>query len=139
MITVNQSEEILLQIIDAFEGAGGSGKPRLLQVHLSWAETETDALAQVYEQWRSSALSGPVAQDIRLAEHFDVASQFVSPEELRRGVDISPDLSWHADNLARYEELGFDTLFLHNVGTNQEAFIDAFGEKVLPQLSVAGV
>ncbi len=139
MITVSQTEEVLREIVDAFVGGGGEGKPLMLQVHLSWAESESEALAQAHRQWRSNAMAGPVAQDIRLAEHFDLASQFVSPEDLRKGLDISPDLGWHADNLVRYEELGFDTLFIHNVGTNQEAFIDAFGEKVLPQLRVTGV
>ena len=30
--------------------------------------------------------------------------------------------------------LGFEEIFLHNVGTNQEEFIDAFAESVLPRL-----
>ena len=39
---------------------------------------------------------------------------------------------------AEYAELGFDKIYLHHVGQEQDAFIDAFGEKVLPQLRSAG-
>lgn len=139
LITVNQPEETLRRIVDAFEEKAGPDKPLMLQIHLSWSENEADALAEAHRQWRGNLLPGPVGQDLKLAEQFDMAAQFVGPEDMRTGVDISSDLSWHADNLARYEELGFDTLMCHNVGTNQEAFIDAFGEKVLPQLRVTGV
>ena len=33
------------RVLDAFRGGGGEGKPAYLQVHLSWAESEADALA----------------------------------------------------------------------------------------------
>lgn len=62
---------------------------------------------------------------------------FVRPDDMRESVDISSDLNWHADKLARYAQLGFTTVFCHNVGENQEAFIDVFGDKVLPQLRTA--
>jgi alkanesulfonate monooxygenase SsuD/methylene tetrahydromethanopterin reductase-like flavin-dependent oxidoreductase (luciferase family) len=139
LITVNQPEDALRRIVDAFAQKTGPGKPLMLQVHLGWSENEADALADAHRQWRGNLLPGPVGQELRLAEQFDLAAKFIGPEDMRGSVDISADLSWHVDNLARYEELGFDTLFCHNVGRNQEAFIDAFGEHVLPQLKVVGV
>ena len=56
---------------------------------------------------------------------------------MKQVVDISADLGAHAARLAEYAELGFDKIFLHHVGQDQDAFIDAFGEKVLPQLRSA--
>lgn len=38
------------------------------------------------------------------------------------------------ERLARCAELGVDAMFLDNVGRNQEAFIDAFGEAVVSSL-----
>jgi hypothetical protein len=47
---------------------------------------------------------------------------------------ISSDLG-PTDRLAQeYLDLGFDELYLHHVGQEQAAFIDAFGSEVLPQL-----
>jgi hypothetical protein len=39
-------------------------------------------------------------------------------------------VAWLREDL----ELGFERVFLHNVGRNQRAFIEEFGERVLPQL-----
>ena len=44
------------------------------------------------------------------------------------------DLGRHAAWLREDLELGFDELYLHHVGQEQEAFIDAFGAGVLPEL-----
>jgi hypothetical protein len=51
-------------------------------------------------------------------------------------VRVSADLGRHAAWLAEYVDLGFDQLYLHHVGQEQTAFLDAFGEHVLPQLDV---
>jgi hypothetical protein len=47
---------------------------------------------------------------------------------------ISSDLNQHVDWLGQFIELGFEELQLHQVGRNQNSFLEAFGTKVLPQL-----
>ncbi len=138
LITVNQPEDKLREIIDAFRQGGGEGKPLLLQIHVCWADDEDAAAEMALECWKGNMLPGPIAQDIRLAEHFDMAAGFVRKEDVGRSVDISSDPSWHAANLERYAGLGFSVLNLHQVGPNQEDFVDVFGDKVLPQLRAAG-
>jgi coenzyme F420-dependent glucose-6-phosphate dehydrogenase len=53
---------------------------------------------------------------------------------MREPVLISADPCWHAAGLQEYIELGFEELYLHQVGVNQREFIDAFGSAVLPKL-----
>ena len=53
---------------------------------------------------------------------------------MRESVWVSSDLDWHAERIAELAELGFDEIQLHQVGRDQRAFIDAFGERVLPAL-----
>ena len=43
-----------------------------------------------------------------------------------------PGWPLQAERLAHLASLGFDDLYLHHVGQQQEAFLDAFGEQVLP-------
>ena len=43
---------------------------------------------------------------------------------------VSSSLDQHVDWIARYIELGFEEIHLHNVNRNQEPFLDAFGTKV---------
>ena len=53
---------------------------------------------------------------------------------MRDTVLVSSDLARHVEVLQELAELGFDEIYLHHVGREQERFIDAFGEHVLPQL-----
>jgi predicted esterase len=39
--------------------------------------------------------------------------------------------------LQNFVDMGFDEIYLHNVGRDQAAFIATFGEKVLPRLKLS--
>ncbi|GGS78361.1 LLM class F420-dependent oxidoreductase [Planobispora rosea] len=134
LITVNAPTETLRQMVEAYRGAGGRGR-LALQVHLSWAEDDDKALAIAHDQWRSNTFRPPVCWDLDTAELFDVVSEDVPPSKVAEVVNVSSDLGWHAARLNEYAELGFEEIYLHHVGREQEAFIDAFGAKVLPQLA----
>jgi len=138
LITVNAPTETLRRMIGAYRDAGGRGAVAL-QVHLSWAEDLAEAEAIAHEQWRSNVFPPPACWDIDTAAVFDAASESVPLERVRQVVNVSADLGAHTARLAEYRELGFDKIFLHHVGQEQDAFIDAFGAKVLPQLRSAGV
>lgn len=134
LITVNQPADKLRRVLDAYRDAGGRG-PARLQIHLSWAPTDEEALAIAHDQWRNNVAGPPVSWDIETVEAFDVIGQTVTPEQMHQSVHISSDLGRHAEWLHDYLEQGWDELYLHFVGQHQSAFIDAFGEHVLPQLS----
>ncbi|MER5644278.1 TIGR03885 family FMN-dependent LLM class oxidoreductase [Streptosporangium sp. NPDC002524] len=134
LITVGGPVDRLREVIGAYRDAGGKGKVAL-QVHLSWAETDDEAMAIAHDQWRSNVFSPPVSWDLETAELFDVVSADVSPEKVAEAVNVSSDLGWHAARINEYAELGFEEIYLHHVGQEQATYIDAFGAKVLPQLS----
>ena len=125
---------MLRALLDEFRAGGGDGKPAYLQAHVSWAPTEEEAVAIAYEQWRSNVFSPPVCWDLELPEHFDEAARFVRPDDVRRAVLVSADPSWHRDRLAELVGLGFDGVWIHHVGQQQQPFLDVFGEHVVPDL-----
>jgi alkanesulfonate monooxygenase SsuD/methylene tetrahydromethanopterin reductase-like flavin-dependent oxidoreductase (luciferase family) len=47
---------------------------------------------------------------------------------------ISADPDVHRAEVQRYLDLGFDRIYLHNVGRNQSEWIEVFGRDVLPKL-----
>jgi probable non-F420 flavinoid oxidoreductase len=134
LITVNQPGDTLRRVLDAYRGAGGRG-PARLQIHLSWAPTEDEALAIAHDQWRNNVVGPPVSWDIETVEAFDTIGATVTPDQMHKSVRISSDLGQHAAWLNEYLEQGWDELYLHFVGQQQSAYIDAFGAHVLPQLS----
>lgn len=132
LITIAQKRNKLERIIGAFRQGGGAGKPVYLQVHLSYAPQEAEALEIAYEQWRSNMFGPPLCWDLELPEHFDEAARHVRPEDMHEAVLISSDLQRFVDCIAEFAALGFEAIYLHHVGVEQRRFIEAFGEHVLP-------
>jgi len=135
LITISHPLEKLRTIVDAFRNNGGENKPMFLKVQLSYARTDDEALQHAHQQWRSNVFDSGVLSDLRAPAQFEAAGKFVKPDDMHQAVRISSDPVRHHDWLATYEELGFSEVILHNVGRNQEEFIDAFGQHVLPMMT----
>lgn len=134
LLTVAHKPQQLRLVMDAFKRGGGEGKPVYVQVASSWARSEAEAQRIAHEQWRFVAPGGDISQELRSPDDFEAAARFVSPERMHESVLVSSDLNRHAAWLAEYAELGVECAFLHHVGLNQRAFIDAFATRVIPQL-----
>ena len=134
LITIAQPVDALRKVVRTFRDGGGENKRLALQVHLSWAASEEVALQVAHDQWRTNVFSPPLCWDLATVEEFDEAARHVRPEDMRNAVLISSDLGRHVDWLSELAELGFDEIYLHHVGPEQSAFIEAFGEQVLPKL-----
>ncbi len=136
LATIAQPVEKLRDMIDGYRGAGGTGE-LALQVHVSYAQTDAEALAIAHDQWRSNVFAPPLCWDIDSVEAFDEASKHVTPEHMRDSVLVSSDPAEYVHQLREWSALGFDRIYIHHVGQEQSRFIDVFGEHVLPQLSGA--
>ncbi len=134
LATIAQPTEKLRGVIDSYRDAGGTG-PVVLQVHLSYADSEDEALSIAHDQWRTNVFAPPICWDLDTPEAFDEAAKHVTPEAMKDSVLISADPSQHADWIASLLELGVDEVYLHNVGIDQDRFLDVFGESVLPRLN----
>ncbi len=140
LITVGAPLEKIDGLFQRFEaGAREAGKdpstmPRLLQVHLSWAPTDEEALANALDQWPNGGMKFPKA-DIRSPFELAQMARLVRPEDFEGRLVISSDPDVHRTALQRYADLGFDAIYLHNVGRNQAEWIEVFGREVLPRLA----
>jgi probable non-F420 flavinoid oxidoreductase len=134
LITVHRPYEELKEVVDAFRSNGGEGKPVYLKVQLSYAKTGEEALMGAWDQWRTNIFHSTVLGDLWQVEQFDELGKYVQPEEMKEMVRISSSIQQHIDWIGKDMELHFDRIILHNVNRNQEDFIQAFGESVLPAL-----
>lgn len=132
MITISQPEETLRAVVEAFRGGRGAGKPMFLQAKHAYAPSDEEAHTGAFEQWRTNIFGSAVMATLRTPAEFDQAAAFVRPEDMSGPVRISSDLTRHTEWLQGDLELGFDHIYVHNVGRNQRQFIEAFGEEVLP-------
>ena len=127
-------------IVDAFNASGGEGKPLFLQVALSYAPTDAEAVQAAHDQWRHSVLPPHVLAELATPADFDRACAHASPSDVSAVVRTSSNIEQHIDWLHRDLELGFERVYLHNVARAfQDHFIDACGSRVLPEFNRADV
>ncbi|MBW8791804.1 MAG: LLM class F420-dependent oxidoreductase, partial [Rhizobium leguminosarum] len=131
LITINQPTGKLDKVVEAFRRGGGRQKPLYLQTHISYAGSEEEARANAFDQWRSNAISAAISETLRLPEEFDEACLKVRPEDMDQHVRISADPRQHVEWLKADVAMGFDEIYIHNVGRNQREFIEVFGREVL--------
>jgi coenzyme F420-dependent glucose-6-phosphate dehydrogenase len=134
LITVSRPHDELRRVVDAFRDAGGALKPMFLQVQLSYAVTDEEALRAAHREWGANVLPNRLLADLRLPADFEAAAQHLRPDDVTDAIRVSADLERHADWIRRDLELGFDRVYLHNVHRDQHRFIDDFGTSVLPAL-----
>ncbi|WP_439099056.1 TIGR03557 family F420-dependent LLM class oxidoreductase [Cryobacterium aureum] len=139
LITVGAPLEKISMLFGKFDdGAREAGKdpstmPRVLQLHLSWAETDEEAMANALHEWPNGGMRFPKS-DIRSPFEFEQLAKLVRPEDFEGRMIISADPDEHRRYIQRFVDLGFDRIYLHNVGRNQKQWIDVFGASVLPKL-----
>jgi coenzyme F420-dependent glucose-6-phosphate dehydrogenase len=136
LITVAGPRGSMRAVVDAFRDGGGEGKPVFLQVTLSYAPSEDEAVRFAYAQWRHSALDSDALANLSTPAEFDRACNDADVADVVTKVRTSADINRHIDWLHRDCELGFDRIYLHNVARKyQDEFIDVCGTRILPEFS----
>ncbi|MEO7296854.1 MAG: TIGR03885 family FMN-dependent LLM class oxidoreductase [Candidatus Limnocylindria bacterium] len=138
LITVVQPDAQLDTVVKAFRSNGGERKPMYLQVHLAWAPTEGEARDAAFAQWRQNCVDNSVMTALTHPSQISAASTHVTPSDLDGAVRISADLGQHVEWLSADLARGFDALYLHEVGPEQERFVETFGRAVVPRLGQPG-
>ena len=139
IMMVGAADEKLQGLIQRFEdGARKAGKdpaamPKILLTKISLADSEDAAAEQALKEWPNGGMPFPKA-DIRNPEDFREMAKLVRPENFRNRVTLTPDLDKHVELLQHYIDLGFDEIYVHNVGRNQDEYIDRYGKEVIPNL-----
>jgi probable non-F420 flavinoid oxidoreductase len=135
LVTVGSADRsVVRSVYEAWCEGGGEGKPFCVQAKIAWDDTMEAAMEGAWREWRTNVLCGNVPWEIRTPKQFEEATAHVRPEDVARAVVVSDSLAEHADRLAEFAEMGAAEIYIHNVAPNQEAFLETFGAKVLPQL-----
>jgi alkanesulfonate monooxygenase SsuD/methylene tetrahydromethanopterin reductase-like flavin-dependent oxidoreductase (luciferase family) len=108
--------------------------PKLLQLHLSWAPTDEEAMDNAITQWPNGGMKF-AKQDIRSPHDFAAMAQLVRREDFEGRMVISADPDDHRAEIQRFLDLGITQIYLHNVGRNQADWLEVFGRDVLPKLN----
>lgn len=140
LITEEAPVEKLALLLQRFaEGAREAGRDpasmtRVLRLHVSWAETDELAAAHAISEWPNLGMRFSKS-DIRSPHDLDAIARMVRPSDFDGRLVISADPDRHRAHIQSFLDLGFDRVYLHNVGRNQAEWLEVFGRAVLPGLT----
>jgi G6PDH family F420-dependent oxidoreductase len=120
---------------EMFDAAGGTGKPRVGQIAISYDSDRATAVQRAHEQFRWFGLGWKVNADLPNPESFDSATQFVTPDQISEALSCGPDVEEHVEAIRPFIEAGFTEVALVQIGADAQApFMPWAEEKLLPAL-----
>ena len=120
--------------VRSYEKAGGDGKPRYAQVHVCWAEDEAEARRTAYKWWPNAGIKGNLPWELPLPSHFEQAVEMVSEDDVAESVICGPDAERHRKAIEEYFDAGYDHVYVHQIGPDQEGYLSFFERELKPQL-----
>jgi G6PDH family F420-dependent oxidoreductase len=112
------------ELLTAFERAGGTG-PRYAQLTICWADDVETAKKTAREIWPNAGVSGQLSQDLPTWTHFEQAAEPLTEEQITGSLPCGPDIVGEiVDTVGSYVEAGYDHLYFHQIGPDQEGFFE---------------
>jgi G6PDH family F420-dependent oxidoreductase len=120
--------------VEEFRARGGEGKPTYGQLHVCWAASEDEARKTALEYWPNGGISGNHFLELPLPSHFEQGTELVDEETIAKGIVCGPDPEKHLEKIQEFIEAGYDHVYVHQVGPDQDGFFDFYERLVLPAL-----
>lgn len=108
--------------------------PRIIELAADYTDDKESAIAVRKEFWAGAMVPAMFTQRLHTPKLSEANGKVVGAEIIEQSTCISDDPEVHVENALKYIEMGFDQIFFHSAGPDQMAFIEAYGEKVLPWL-----
>jgi coenzyme F420-dependent glucose-6-phosphate dehydrogenase len=121
------------EVVDKFDEAGGSGKPKYGQITACWAESEEAGRKTIAEVWPNAGLKGDLSQELATPVLFEQACELVREEDLE-SLPAGPDPEPYIEAAREYEQAGFTHIYFHQIGRDQEGFFRFWREQLQPRL-----
>ena len=120
-----------------FRSQGGAGKVVQGGLKVCYGADADAAKALAYKLWANDGLPGEMAQILPTTAHFAQVSALVDPDTLAESIVCGPDIDQHLEAIREYEKAGFDEVYVQQIGDDQDAFLAAYREHILPQFAGA--
>ncbi len=121
-------------LVQAFKDGGGSAKPMAAGMKVCWAPTKEQGVETAHRVWGMEQLPGELAQVLPDPEHFEQASQLITPDMVAQSVPCGPDPQPYVEQIKKYADAGFDELHIQQIGPDQDEFFTFFAKELEPLL-----
>jgi G6PDH family F420-dependent oxidoreductase len=120
-------------LVERFEAGGGAGKPRYGQLTVCWAQDEASARRTAYTYWPNAGLKGELSQELPTPAYFAQTAKLGREDDVTQVIVCGPDPAKHIEKMQQYADAGYDHIYVHQVGPDQEGFFRFYAKEVLPK------
>lgn len=120
------------QLVDVFRGSGGTGKRCVAQLHVSLAATRDDAVDQAWEWWPHGVIPPTLLGELSKPQEFEATAKAIGPNSIADTVVCTTDASDVVAAIDRFVAAGFGTVYLHQVGHDQDRLAAMLVDELLP-------
>lgn len=128
------STALVEEVLQNFDEGGGNGKPRYGKVDVCWASSEEEGSKTAYEQWANTGVKGQLNQELATPQLIEQAASLVLEEDIAQKIVCGPDPEKHLEKIHEYADFGFDHIYVHQIGPDQEGFFEFYEKNILPEL-----
>jgi len=111
------------ELVKSYRAAGGDG-PCYGQLTVCFDTDEERAKKTALEVWPNAGLGGELSFELPLPRHFEQAAENVDEETIAQSVVCGADVDKYLGKIFEFEDAGFDHVYLHQVGRDQERFFE---------------
>lgn len=113
---------------------GGAEKPCYGQMTVCWAKNTEEAKKTAMEWWPVAAVPGKLMTELATPAEFEACAELLTEDAVASSVVCGPDLDRYLAKIRAFSEAGFDHVYLHQVGPDQEGFFRFWEREILPKL-----
>ena len=124
------------EALDAYDADAGIG-PRMTEIIVNVDDSEERALRTLRDRWPNPGIPGELSAELPLPRHFEQAADPIEPADLRDMATIGTDPKPYVHKLNELQRMGFTHVFLHQVGSDQDAFFGFATDALLPAARAA--
>jgi coenzyme F420-dependent glucose-6-phosphate dehydrogenase len=103
-------------------------------VHVCWARDEAAARSTALEWWPNAVAGGNLNWELPLPSLFEDATEWAGEDDVAESVVCGPDPDRHAAAVREFVDAGYDHVYLHQVGPDQDGFLRFAKTELLPAL-----
>lgn len=122
--------------IKLYEAAGGEGH-RYAQIDVCFADDVESARKTAATYWATAGVPGQLHQDLPTWTHFEQAAALVTEDKVAEAIMCGPDPGPVVEAVRKHIDAGFDRVYLHQVGPDQDGFFQFWKDSLQPALQQA--
>lgn len=120
------------ELVEAFNDPK---RPRLAQLSVCWAASESDAEITAHRYFPEVAMPGTYFTCLATPREYQEAAREVSRQDVAASIVCGPDQARYIEAISECFEAGFDAVALHQIGPDQTGFLRFWKEKLSAHFS----